>query len=324
MRPDVRLYRSNEVFHRDLRLPDERPRLRADGGVAGGVRLRARARRRATPTWWSSTPAACARRPRRSSTRGSATSRAWSARPATRRSSRSPAASRSRRARACSSGRTLIDVVVGTQRVKMLPMLVEQARARRRTRPRADRARRHRRRLDAVRRAVVSARPDAPRRSGQGVRDHHRRLQRLLRLLRRAVHARARADAGEGGDSRRRAARRGHRAARRSSCSARSSITTRRPTIPRCDFRRPARGGQRRAGRAAHPLCQPASAARVGSADRGGSRSAGGLQAHPPAGAVRARRDAAAHAAPPHARAVPRSGRRGSAPPSRRSSYRPI
>ena len=62
----------HEVLHRDLRLPDERPRLRADGGAAGAGRLRADRRRRATPTSSSSTPAACASAPRRSSTRGSA------------------------------------------------------------------------------------------------------------------------------------------------------------------------------------------------------------------------------------------------------------
>ena len=66
----------------------------------------------------------------------------------------------------------------------------------------------------SVRRRHVSARGDAAQRSGQGVRHDHRRLQRVLQLLRRAVHARPRADAAEGATSWPRCARRpttGHR-----------------------------------------------------------------------------------------------------------------
>ena len=48
-------------------------------------------------------------------------------------------------------------------------------------------------------------------RSRQGLRHHHRRLQRVLRLLRRAVHARARADAAGGRHPRGRAPRGRHR-----------------------------------------------------------------------------------------------------------------
>ena len=83
----------------------------------------------------------------------------------------------------------VIDVIVGTQRLKMLPALVEQAR-------RSSRVRRGR--YQSVGRRHVPAWDHAPRRSRQGLRHHHRRLQRPLRVLRRAVHARARAHAREG------------------------------------------------------------------------------------------------------------------------------
>ena len=49
-----------------------------------------------------------------------------------------------------------------------------------------------------LRRCHVAARRHAAGRPGQGVRHHHRRVQRVLQLLRRAVHARPRADAAEG------------------------------------------------------------------------------------------------------------------------------
>ena len=68
-----------QIPHRDVRLPDERPRLRADGRPARAGRLRADDRRRATPTSSSSTPAACASAPRRSSTRASASSASMAA-----------------------------------------------------------------------------------------------------------------------------------------------------------------------------------------------------------------------------------------------------
>ena len=61
-----------EVSHRDVRLPDERPRLGADGRPARPGGLRADRRTTATRTSSSSTPAACASTPRRSSIRVSA------------------------------------------------------------------------------------------------------------------------------------------------------------------------------------------------------------------------------------------------------------
>ena len=68
-----------QVPDRDVRLPDERPRLRAHGRAARAGRLRADRRTRPTPTSSSSTPAACASAPRRSSTRGSASCASWRA-----------------------------------------------------------------------------------------------------------------------------------------------------------------------------------------------------------------------------------------------------
>ena len=130
----------------------------------------------------------------------------------------------------------VIDVIIGTQRLKMLPTLVENA----------ARSPVRRGRYQSVGRRDVPARDHAPERSRQGVRHDHRRVQRPLRVLRRAVHARARTHAREGRHPRRTSARRSTPAAGRSSCSARSSITTRRRTIPSCDFARAARGRQRR------------------------------------------------------------------------------
>ncbi len=81
------------------------------------------------------------------------------------------------------------DVIVGTQAIRQLPMMIEQA--------------------SLLRRPVINLDPmddvtfpvwrDAACRSGQGVCDDHRRVQRVLQLLRRPVHAGKRAHAAEGG-----------------------------------------------------------------------------------------------------------------------------
>ena len=134
----------------------------------------------------------------------------------------------------------------------------------------------------------------------------HERMRAKAEILADVRHGGGQRAAG---DSAARADRQSLPGARRSGLRLRRRCSKRSTTCP---------------GRAAHPLCQPASAPRVGPADRGGPRSAGGLQAHPPAGAVGVDGGAAAHAPAPHARAVPRSGRRGSARLSRTSSYRPI
>ena len=81
------------------------------------------------------------------------------------------------------------DVIVGTQAIRRLPMLVDQAAAD------APAARSTSTLYDDV--AFPLGRHAASR-SRQGLRDHHRRLQRVLQLLRGAVHPRARADASQG------------------------------------------------------------------------------------------------------------------------------
>ena len=83
----------------------------------------------------------------------------------------------------------------------------------------------------------------AARRSGEGLRHHHRRVQRVLRLLRRAVHARPRAHAPGVGHRRRSAA--GGRGGRD------------RDSAPRPD--RQSLPGARRSRRATSPRCSSAS-----------------------------------------------------------------
>ena len=117
-----------------------------------------------------------------------------------------------------------VDVVVGTQAEKRLPMLVDEAGAN----PGAARS--------TSTRTTTCRFPSGWRRRarpGQGLRDDHRGLQRLLRVLRGAVHPRPRADAAEGRHPGRGGGGGRERADARSSCSDRSSTTTRRRTIPR-------------------------------------------------------------------------------------------
>ena len=90
----------------------------------------------------------------------------------------------------------------------------------------------------SVRGAVVSARRRPPRRSGPRLRDDHRRLQRLLRVLRGARTRAATSACGRRRRSSPTCARRRRAAAGKCSCSARSSITTRRRTIRRAISRR--------------------------------------------------------------------------------------
>ncbi len=109
------------------------------------------------------------------------------------------------------------DVIVGTQAIRRLPMLVEQATAEQGTGiffPAIGRKN--------IPVPVIDLNPyddvtfplgrHAPQRSGQGLHHDHRRLQRVLQLLRRAVHPRARTDAAQGRHSRR-GARSGRRGA---------------------------------------------------------------------------------------------------------------
>ncbi len=87
-----------------------------------------------------------------------------------------------------------VDVIVGTQNIKRLPMLVEQATSRTAA---GTCAHRH----PAARRRVVPPRRSETSGTVQGLRDHHRGVQRVLRVLRRALHARPRAHAAGVGHS---------------------------------------------------------------------------------------------------------------------------
>ena len=102
------------------------------------------------------------------------------------------------------------------------------------------------RRPRSARRRVVSAGDCAAARSGQGVRHHHRGLQRVLRLLRRPVHARPRAHAAGRRHPRGRAAR-GRRPAR-SEVQLLGQIVNhyQAPDDPACDFAGAARAAERR------------------------------------------------------------------------------
>ena len=112
-------------------------------------------------------------------------------------------------------------------------------------------------------------------------------LQRVLQLLRRAVHARPRADAAEGRHPRRGPRGGGDRAAGRSSCSGRSSITTQAPDDPACDFAGLLEAVHDVAGRRADPVRQPAPAPRRRRGSSTRCAAAEGLPAPASAGAVR-------------------------------------
>ena len=172
-------------------------------------------------------------------------------------------------------------------------------------------------RSESLRRCVFPARDREAVRSGQGVRHHHRGLQRLLHLLRGSVHAGARADAAREPKSWRTCGRRSPGAGRKSTCSDRSSTTTRRRTIRPATFPALLAAVERRSRRRTDPVRQPASAARVRPPGRGDPRPAAGLQAPAPAGAVRLHPGPAGDAAAPHAGGLP--GPRRAAP--RRGSW---
>ena len=157
-----------------------------------------------------------------------------------------------------------------------------------------------------ARRRLVPVRADPARRPGPRLRHHHRRLQRVLLVLRRAVHARPRAHAAGRGDPRRSAARRGDGPA--GSPAARPD----RQPLPGARSRRRRLRGAPRArargrGAGAHPLRQPASAPLHAAHDRRDPRPAEGLQAPPHAGAVRLDADPEGDAPALFARGVPRS-----------------
>ncbi len=174
----------------------------------------------------------------------------------------------------------LVDVVVGTQAVKQLPSLVARA------------AEGHARAADRsppARGRVVPVRPDPPRRPGPRLRDHHRRLQRVL-----FASASCRTRAATSGCARRRDPRRGAPRRRDRPPRGAAARADRQP-LPgagprRRRLRRAARARARGRRPRAHPLRQPASAAFLAADDRRDPRPAEGLQAPPHAGAVRFRR----------------------------------
>ena len=118
----------HEVLHRDVRLPDERPRLRADGRASGTGRLRARrSMPRDADVVVINTCSVRERAEEKLYTRLGEIRQVERARRGACRSSPSPAAWRSRKAVRCSERSNLIDVIVGTQSLKQLPALVGQA-----------------------------------------------------------------------------------------------------------------------------------------------------------------------------------------------------
>ena len=193
------------------------------------------------------------------------------------RSWRSPAAWRSRKATALLKRSGVVDVIVGTQRVWHAADAARAGGSERRP-PQID--------LNPYDDVSFPFGVTRRSRSGPGVRHHHRGLQRFLQLLRRAVHPRPRADATEGGHPRRSPRRRRTAAAAKCSCSGRSSITTRRPTIPAAISPGCSRRFTRSPGVERIRFASPHPRHVTRALDRGHARPAEGLQAPPPAGAV--------------------------------------
>ena len=296
-----------EIPHRNVRLPDERPRLGAHGRPARPGRLRADRRRRATPT--SIVINTCSVREHAEEklyTRLGEIRAAGARGRARGRSSRSPAASRSRKATRFSERSSAVDVIIGTQNIRRLPMLVD----------------------DAVERPDAAGRPSTSTRwttcrsrwgsrarsdPVEGVRHHHRGLQRVLRLLRRAVHARPRADAAGRRHPRRGARHAAATGAREIQLLGQIVNHYQAPDDPACDFAGTARAAERGRGARADPLREPASAARHAANDRGDARPPEGLPAPAPAGAVRLDARPVRDAAAAHAGGLPGARRSRSA-----------
>ena len=160
-------------------------------------------------------------------------------------------------------------------------------------------------------------------RPAQGLRHDHRGLQRVLRLLRRPVHARPRADAAGRRHPGRRAPcgcdrREGNPAAR----ADRQSLPGAGRSVVR--FRRPARAAERDRGADAHPVREPASAPCHAAHDCGDARPAGGLPASASAGAIRARRASLPRCGGATRASTTSNSSRSCARPCRTSRYRPI
>ena len=145
-------------------------------------------------------------------------------------------------------------------------------------------------------------------------------MQRVLRLLRRALYARPRAHATGGGDRRRSpASGRGRRDRDSAPRPDRQSLPGARRRVVR--LRGAARAAERDRRTGAHPLRQPASPARHAAHDWRDARPAEGVPAPPPSGAIGLDARPRPDAPPPHARGVPGARRQ---PPSRHAGHRAL
>ena len=306
---------------RDVRLSDERPRLGAHGPVCSSRPATSRRDRRATPT--SSSINTC-------SVREHAEEKLYTRLGELRVLGEETGAQPVVAVAGCVAQQERRRAVCKTQRhadrrgarhaaaALMLPVLIERARATA-VAARSDVDRRRRR---DVLRSGRDARGDRR----QGLRHHHRGLQRSLRLLRRAAHARPRAHARRRPDILRRRAPRPCASGRQRDSAARAdrqslpgARTIRAATSRSCSPRSTTCPGVERIRFASpHPRH---TGARLIDAVRDLPE---GLQAPPPARAVRLHRGAAGDAAAPHARGVSRLVASASARPFLASRCRPI
>jgi hypothetical protein len=205
-RRKAKVMKRQEIPDRDVRLPDERPRFRTDGGPARTSRLRRteQAADAGVVVINTCSPGA-----------GGGPARAWATRCsaagiATIRSSRSRMRGAAGRRGDPEAVTRVADVIIRTWAIRRLPMMVEQAgpsAVRSSTRPVRD---------------VTFRSGHQTERPAQGVRDDHRRVQRVLQTRRpytRGSGCGRRPTSTEVRD----AATTGHREI---SCSARSSATT--------------------------------------------------------------------------------------------------
>ena len=88
-----------------------------------------------------------------------------------------------------------------------------------------------------LRRAIVPAGHHSPHGSRQGLRDHHRGLQRILQFLRGPVHAGSRADAAKGRDSGRKSAQAAASGCKEVQLLGQIVNHYQAPDDPACDFR---------------------------------------------------------------------------------------
>ena len=272
----------------------------------------------ATPTSSSSTRAASASAPRRSSTRGSASCASWRRSTATTRSSPSPAASRSRKARRSSSARPASPTSSSARRPSAGCRCSS-------SRPRARDQRTHRRALDLNPYDDVTFPLGVTRRSDP-VKAYVTIIEgcnEFCSFCVVPVHARARAHAAQG--------RHPGRGARSGGQRTPGSPAARADREPLRGARRsgvrlhgPARGGARGARHRADPVREPAPAPRHAAVPRRDGAAAEGVPPPAPAGAVGLHAGARGHAPPLHAGELPGPGRRHSRARCRTSRFRPI